>query len=94
MNKKRIFGMIGTAALVVVIALNINANFHNDALPDLALANIQALAKNENGNVSNCYNTLIWDPWFMGPPFWPVLCQTCYALEVHSAYDSSTCPKK
>ena len=50
MNKKRIFGIIGAAAIAVAVAFNVSAGLNNKALSDLALANIEALAKSEDGD--------------------------------------------
>ena len=59
MNKKMFYGL---AVLVIafVAAFGVNASLsskgHN--LSDISLANVEALARNENGGTLDCWNTI------------------------------------
>jgi len=48
MTKKRIFGIIGAAAIAVAVTFNVSIGMSNSFLPDLNLANIMALARGES----------------------------------------------
>lgn len=54
MKKKRFFITIGLAICSMMAAFNIYSNTNNSTIPDLALANIEALAQNEGGSGSDC----------------------------------------
>ena len=47
-NKKKLLSVIAVVAIVVVMALNINFSAKKYSLSDLALANVEALAKPED----------------------------------------------
>jgi hypothetical protein len=46
--RKKIFLLAGIAAFSTAVAFNINAGLNNNALSDVALANIEALATGES----------------------------------------------
>lgn len=48
--KKKFFIAMGVAAFAVAIAFNINTGLKNDIGMDLTLANVEALARNEQIN--------------------------------------------
>ena len=51
--------MIGAVAIAGAVAFNINAGLKSGTLSDIALANIEALARNEGGDDDPEY----WDPY-------------------------------
>jgi len=50
--KRKFVVFIGGVAIVVAAAVNLSLNSNNGSLSDLALANIEALAKNETGSIT------------------------------------------
>ena len=60
MKQKLLFriAVCTTAAVVVVITLNVNFSTKSSDLSDVALANVEALASSEDGNCS-CYGPKI-----------------------------------
>lgn len=58
--------MIGIAAFLGVIAFNINQSQNSVVLSDLALENIEALARNESGGEKPCTVVSYSDEWDNG----------------------------
>lgn len=57
--KKNFFGGLFIVALVAIAAFNINMNVNNNEMSTLSLANVEALAQNEDGN-SLWFSNLRW----------------------------------
>jgi len=52
--KKKIFGGIAIVAIVAMATFNVNMNTQNENLPDLNLANVEALAQSEDFMTRSC----------------------------------------
>jgi hypothetical protein len=52
--KRKVFSIIGIAAVTGVIAVTITTSLHNDTQLDIALANIEAIAQSEDGATIEC----------------------------------------
>ena len=62
---KKLFLVIGVTAFIAVVAVNVSIGLRNNALSDLVLANIEALAQTETSdeykeNTGGCDPS--WDP--------------------------------
>lgn len=47
--KKKVFGILGVAAFAALVAINVSINSRGEDLSDLTLANVEALARGEDG---------------------------------------------
>ena len=56
--KRKIFGVAFLVALVVTAGWNFNRNMNETKLNDLALANVEALARDEGSTVKCCKDPL------------------------------------
>lgn len=52
--KKIVFISFGSVAIITMAVFNLNISLHGHYLPNLALANIEALAQNEDGGGAGC----------------------------------------
>jgi hypothetical protein len=54
MNKKKIFGLFSILGVIAMMAYNVNVNSQNNALSDVALDNVEALAHELDEIVITC----------------------------------------
>ena len=89
--KKKVFLIIGLAAIVSITVFNIRVNLSSDSLSELALANIEALARNETGagEKLSCYLTVSNSG--SGNQTHQTYCGDCKATLCRSWWDSSEC---
>lgn len=91
--KKNVFLIIGVIAFAGVIAFNVSENLRSSSLSDIALANVEALARNEGGGSSlDCYQTVD----FGGPdnPTHQTYCGDCSATLCRRWANASQCSAK
>jgi hypothetical protein len=49
MNRKKIYGFLAVLAIAALATVNVHMNGNKSDLSDIGLANVEALAQNENG---------------------------------------------
>lgn len=94
MKKKSILLFIGIAIFFATFNLNLSVDSNEKTLPLLSLANIEALAQNENGGVTlDCWNTITNDRDLNNPVLSThvTYCGSCKAVLVTSYSSKSTC---
>ena len=85
--KKKILIFIGVAAIVGAVAVNLSVKLNNNAMSDLTLANIEALARGEDEEP--CSGTCGWH----GSGLFFAYCGICkeLALEYFYAFGGNWC---
>lgn len=87
--KKKVFTIIGLTAIGAVAAFNANMGLHSSSLSDIALANVEALARNEGGGTLDCWNYISDDG--PGNQTHKTYCGSCGAKLCRVWDDPSTC---